>query len=461
MNTLFEQSIEYARLGMLEEARALADQSSDPNAPVLRARLAYKSGDYARTIAIGRKLMNLAVPEDFNREYLALSLLHLGRAEEAAALMLEVGASNLTPRLSYQTACFLTAAGKCEDAMPHLLRSLPSESDTKAKTWLDGDLARLWTWLSIGEFSLNTAHILIEKDFDLLREWEPTPGTEWELDPRNYADLPPELQAVVRLDAMSESYVLDYAKAPAYSRLADLFERWSRCAVSLHQSMFDEARLIARAQVLDAQPGYAQAAWELGDLCAARNHILWALEVDPARIEDFAGLTDLKPLIDEYRRMIEADRDIFAKSERAHELRYHEPEAALEILDALPAEWYAHPMLQIIRASSEVSLGMFQQGMERLRQVCARNPDDAAPFLRAMMIAQEHDWRELAAEFYRAAPAAAHRYAVYVKLAAYLNGTPPPDLPPTRGNRGQPDLGGHIVSVEKSSPQPLPNKTPA
>ena len=161
---------------------------------------------------------------------------------------------------------------------------------------MDGDLKKLWGRFSYGTFKTPTAHLLIEREFEILREWEPSRGIVWELSPANFYYLPLELRRVVRWDGEAEAHVLDYAKAPAGSVLAEQFEQWAGAQVVQNQRDFDSAHRIAWKRVLDLQREYALAAAQRGDLSAARLHIMWALEDDPVRIEDFLGLADLRPL---------------------------------------------------------------------------------------------------------------------------------------------------------------------
>ena len=451
METLLDQSCAYAKLGMIEEARATALEALSAGCDEEIARtwlviLAYKSGDFTNTAALGSDLLARGIKRAHLHDYTALALHHLGRTPEAAALLLGLEERSHSFLKSYLIACFFSAMGDCDKAVRHLLSGLPDYHDECERTWLDGDLKALWMKLASGDFTLKTAHMLIEREFDVLREWRPGTGTKWNLDPANYSALPDELRAVVRFDPKDEAYVIDYSKAQPGSERAVEFERWARCEVRSNQDRFERARRIAWERVLDAQRQYALAAWRRGDLCAARHHVMWALENQPERIADYFDLTELGPLIDEMSRMIDSDWNFFAKLRRAREL-WGDPEAALEILDALPAEWRAHPLLEQVRGICFEKKGRVVEGLACILRACDSAPQDAGPFLIAMAVAMRRGLTDVATAIQRCAPAAARRYNGWLKTAARLKGEEPEDYL-TREFRGQPDLGGQIIEQD-------------
>jgi hypothetical protein len=456
MKTPLEQSRAYAELGMLEEALALAEEcpASGGDYDVHGAwhlRLAYRSRDFPRVVTLGMKLLARGRQSPDVRAYTALGMHHRGWSRQAAELLLTFEEEGFDKLESYLTACFLSATGEWNRAVRHLLNSLPGYRTQRSKTWLDGDLKKLWHALACGEFPLCIAHLLVESEFDILRAWQPGRDTEWELDPQNYDDLPPELKEAVRFDTGLEAYVPDYSKAPAGSQLAAQFERWAREEVSASQRCFDRARSTAWEQVLDAQPRYAALAWERGDLCAARNHVMWSAENDPARIMDFLGVPGIRPLVEEMWMMVESDWDFFAKLKTAFDTRETQPHEALETLDDPPYKWQTHPLVEHIRSFCLASAERPQESLACSLRVCAQWPDDAAPFLRAMGCARDNGWKESAAIIQAAAPAAAQQYRIWWRTSAFVNGTAQPELPPIRQFRGQPDLGGTLITEEDES----------
>jgi len=453
MNDLFDQSRAYASLGMIDEARITALEALDMGACEEAARtwlvlLAYKRGDFPLVVTLGRNLLARGIKRSLLREYTALALHHLGQTREALSLLLGFEEYARTSLQSYLIACFLAATGESDEAVRHLLITLPEYRSEPGKTWIDGDLKALWAKFARGAFTLETAHRLTECEFDNLREWQAGTGTRWELDPTNYDGLPAGLRAVMRFDPIAEAYVIDYSKAPPGSALAVGFEHWMGCEAWENQARFDRARRIAWERVLDAQPRYALAAWRRGDLCAARHHVMWALENQPERIADFFDIPELGPLIDEMSRMLDSDWNFFAKLRRAYRLYTNDPEAALEILDELPAQWRAHPLLEEIRGHCLEASGNPLEGLACILRACDHSPQDAAHFLNAAQMALRHDWMELASAVMTRAPAAARWYQKWLETTEKLNGTRPSYYFPVRDFRGQPDLGGLIV--EKS-----------
>ena len=450
MNDLFEQSRAYASLGMINEARKTALEALDMGYCEEAARtwlvlLAYKRGDFPLVVTLGRNLLSRGIKRSLLREYTALALHHLGQSREALSLLLGFEEHGRTSLQSYLIACFLAATGDSDEAVRHLLISLPEYRDDRGKTWIDGDLKPLWEKFARGSFTMATAHLLTECEFDTLREWQPGTGTTWELDPTNYDRLPAELRAVMRFDPIAEAYMIDYAKAPPGSALAVRFEDWMSCVVWENQARFDRARRIAWERVLDAQPRYALAAWRRGDFCATRYHAMWALENQPERIADFFDLTELAPMIGEMSQMLDSDRNFFSKLRRARGQWDLDPVAALEILDALPTQWRTHPLLEEIRGLCLEMEGRPAAGLACILRGCDRAPQDAGPFLTALTVALRHGWKEIAAEVLARAPEAARRYQVWLETKEKLDGAQPSHYFPVRDFRGQSDLGGMVV----------------
>jgi len=383
MNTPLEQSRAYAELGMIDEALEAAEEALRTGCDEEIARtwlviLAYKSGDFRQAAALGTELLARGFKRRALHTYTTLAMHHLGQSREAASLLLGLDEHSRGSFRSYQIASFLSATGDSEEALRHLLASLPDFRDEREKTWLDGDLKALWTKLASGHFTLETAHLLIEQEFDVLREWQPGTGTHWKLDPSNYSVLPDDLRAVVRLDPKDEAYVIDYSKAPPGSERAAQFERWARWEVRSNQENFDRARRVAWEHVLDAQPGYALAAWRRGDLCATRNHVMWSLENQPERIADYFDLPELAPMIDEMSRMLDSDWDFFSKLSRTYRLYKKETDAAFDILDSFPKCWRSHPFLEQVRGHCLEASGNPVEGLACLLRACDHSPQDVA-----------------------------------------------------------------------------------
>jgi tetratricopeptide (TPR) repeat protein len=450
MNSLLEQSRAYVALGMIEEARELVLEAlrTDYNEEVFRpllVDLAYKEANFPLAASLGKELLARGFECPHLYEHTALALRHLGQSSEAASLLIRLGEDRRNSWKTYQLACFLSATGDSDEAVRHLLISLPAFRSDREKTWTDGDIKMLWAKLAEGDFELETAHRLNESEFDTLREWRPDAGTKWTLDPANYSALPDELRAVMRFDPDGEAYVLDYHKAPAFSKLAKQFENWTRSEVFSNQQNFDCARRIAWEHVLNAQPQYALAAWQRRDLCAVRHHFMWSLANDPYRIRDFGALKELAPLIEECSRMIDSDRNFFSKQSHAHLLHKSDPETALEILDSLPDCWRTHPLLTQIRGHCLENLGLPKEGLACLLSACDHSPQDAAYFLNAAGMALRQGWKDIATTLMGRAPASAQRYKMWLRLKESLDSGQPCCNFPIREFRGQPDLGGHLL----------------
>ena len=454
MNDLFEQSRAYASLGMINEARKTALEALDMGYCEEAARtwlvlLAYKRGDFPLVVTLGRNLLARGIKRSLLREYTALALHHLGQSREALSLLLGFEEHGRTSLQSYLIACFLAATGDSDEAVRHLLISLPEYRGDRGKTWIDGDLKPLWEKFARGSFTMATAHLLTECEFDTLREWQPGTGTTWELDPTNYDRLPAELRAVMRFDPIAEAYMIDYAKAPPGSALAVRFEDWMSCVVWENQARFDRARSIAWERVLDAQPRYALAAWRRGDLCATRHHVMWALENQSDRIADYFDLTELAPMIGEMSQMLDSDWDFFSKLRRAREQSVLDPVDALEILDSLPAQWRTHPLLEEIRGLCLEMECRPAEGLACILRACDSTPQDAGPFLSALAVATRRGWKDIIAAVHRSAPASARHYSQWLETAARLKDAEPEKFP-EREFRGQSDLGGMIVEENEA-----------
>ncbi len=460
---LIYESRAYARLGMLDEARAAAEEAlrAGCDAEIAQAwlvNLAYRSADFETVKKLGGELVARGSKREHVREYTALALHHLGDPWAAANLLLRIDEVNRGHDQEYLIACFLTAAGRYDEAARHLLVSFQHPRLDGAKTWLDGDLKSLWAELARGHFSLTTAHVLMEQEFDLLCSFQAEIGTGWELDPTNYDDLPEVLRAAMRFDSLKEAYVLDYAKAPPGSELAARFQKWVTDEVRTNQEHFDKAQDIAWERVLGGQPQYVIAACRRGDYCAARCHFFWTLGNDRERLMEFFGISEIKPLFDEAWTMLESDQDFFTKLCRANKLASTDPEDALAILDSLPGEWRTHPLLDEIRGHCLETNGEPAAGLECLLRACAQMPDDADPFLRTMVVAKRHGWKEIARAIQEAAPVATRSYKIWAETSIWLNASVELYFPTTEF-RGQPDLGGQIIKAENG--EALRSRIPA
>jgi len=157
MSSPLEKSLAYASLGMFEEARALADECAGEiqnwdATEAWRVFLAYKSGDFPRVVKLGRRLLAHGKQATSVVEYTALALHHLGQSREAASMILALEEITFSSLQSYLAACFLAALGDSDEAIRHLLESLPGFRKEHGKTWLDRDLKCLWRVLAGGRF---------------------------------------------------------------------------------------------------------------------------------------------------------------------------------------------------------------------------------------------------------------------------------------------------------------------
>lgn len=358
------------------------------------------------------------------------------------------------PHDHYQAACFLAQAGRADEAVEHLFRTLPYCRHDRRKTWLDGDLKRLWRILAEGRFSCATAHRLVELEFDILREWQPVAHEEWPIDPPNFNDLPEGLRPLFHPVPLGGEHRLRPAAMLAAPELVERLDQWACDEIAANQAAFDIGRGIAVRRVLDAQPHYAQAAWERGDLCALRMHVQWTAQMDPGRIQQFERIAGIEPLLDEVRRMLASDADFFAKLERAAIVSGQNMDAALEIIGSLPAEWQDHPLILLRRAYALTSTGRHGDALPLLLRVCSQWPDDPAGFLQAAWAAIKDDMKPGRSEVIQAvrahAPRAARDYRMWTGMEGWLSMSgdysPMSDFEvKSRLFRGQPDLGGHLT----------------
>lgn len=460
MNTLIEQSQAYWNLGMIAEARALARDAlaaereacgGDTAGPAAEwcIRVAYDCGEFAS--AVNRGLGEPRFPESSRALHdIALSLHYLGRHNEAVEMLASRVLSYSDPVERYQLACFLVQAGRVHEAVGHLFLCLPHCRDGRRTTWFDGDIKRLWPMLAEGRFSLATAHRLVEWEFEFLRAWQPVRHEEWQVDPTNFHDLPPELRPLFHPVPLRGGHRMIPAASLAAPALVERFEQWARDEVAASQRAFDAGRRIALGLVLDAQPRYAQAAWKRGDLCALRYHLQWTVRNDPARIQDFAHVAGIEPLLDEVRRMLASDAEFFVKLERAASVSGQDVNAALEIIGSLPREWGSHPLILLNRACALMAGGRRSDALPLLLRACDLWPDDAAPFLNAAWTAIKAGRRDILAGIRARTPRAAHNYRSWTGVEGWLNHTDDgcrmSDFEAkSRPFRGQPDLGGHLA----------------
>jgi tetratricopeptide (TPR) repeat protein len=464
MNSLIEQSQAYWHLGMTAEARALAKQAlalerdasdGDTTGPAAEwcALLAFNCGEFDGVATRGQREPRF--PETSPAiSFVALSLHYLGRHAEAVEALAPRLLRYDRPHDHYQMACFLAQAGRADEAVAQLLQSLPHCRDDRLKTWIDGDLKRLWPMLAEGKFSLETAHRLLELEFDILREWQPARREEWPIDPPNFNDLPARLRPLFDPVPQAGAHRLIPGASLAAPALVERLDKWACDEIAASQRAFDVGRGIALRLVLDAQPYYAQAAWHRRDLCALRQHVHWAVRHDPARIHEFEGIPGIEPLVDEVRQMLASDPEFFAKLERVCHVLAHDTDAALEILESLPREWSSHPLVLMHHAYVLMAESRHTEALAVLLRVCDQWPDDVAPFFNASRIAFAAGRKELIIVIYDRAPRAVQFYRGWTEVGVWLKSTG--DAWPFGALevkkclfRGQPDLAGHLAIESK------------
>lgn len=469
MSTLIEQSMAYWELGMADEARELADEAlakeraeNTEETPGPAAEwatvLAFNCGEFQKVADSGLQF----VPSSRGTSTTALSLHYLGRHAEAVETLTKRVERYSRPHDHYQIACFLAQAGKADEAVAHLYQSLPQNRHDRGKTWLDGDLKRLWLMLAKGAYSLETAHLLVESEFDFLREWQPAPHQQFPIDPPNFRDMRPDLRPLFSPVPMDGEHPLLPVAALTAPVLVERFEQWACDEIAANQRAFDMGREIALRRVLDAQPAYAAAAWERHDLCALRYHVYWSVRNDPARLRAFEHIAGIEPLLDEVRQMLASDPEFFAKLERAAIVAPDDVDEALEILESLPSEWSGHPLILFRRGSTLAASRKFREALPPLLRACSMWPDDPAPFVSAAWAAIKEETKQGTSEVLKAVRAAAPRtardYRMWTGMEGWLSyaGEHSPMEAfeaKTRPFRGQPDLGGHLSPEIKQQPK--------
>lgn len=470
MKSLIEQSEAYWTLGMINEARALAKEAlaeerdaagADTTGPaaVWCIRLAYRNGEFESAAARGLREPRFPAWSDAIQT-IALCLHYLGRHDEAAEFLAPRARAGSHPGDRFQLACFLSKAGKAEEAVEELFHSLARYRNERGETWMDGDLKTLWATLAKGNFSLATAHRLVEWEFDFLREWQPGCAKAWSLDPTHFNDLPTGLRTIFEPVPRWGEHRIVPGEAKAAPALVERFEQWMPDEIAASQRAFDTAREIALRRVLDAQPAYAEAAWKRNDVCALRNHVHWTARHDPARLGTFAQIAGIGPLLDEVGRMIASDAEFFAKLDRAAIIATDDTEEAFEIIESLPAKWSNHPLILLHRGYALVAGCRYAEALPLLLRVCSQWPDDASGFLHAAWAAIKAEMQPGCSEVIKAvranAPPAARRYRGWTGMEGWLSWagdySPMSDFETkSRPFRGQPDLGGHL-SVEIKPP---------
>ena len=469
MNTLIEQSMAYWELGMADEAREFADEAlakeraenaEDTPGPAAEwaIELAFNCGEFQKVADSGLQFP----PSSRGTTSTALSLHYLGQHDEAVEAMAKRVQRYCSPHDHYQIACFLAQASKADEAVAHLYQALPHCRNDRVKTWLDGDLKRLWPMLAKGAYSLETAHLLVESEFDFLREWQPAPHQQFPIDPPNFRDMRQDLRPLFSPVPMAGEHPLLPVAALTAPVLVERFEQWACDEIAANQRAFDMGREIALRRVLDAQPAYAAAAWNRRDLCALRYHVYWSVRNDPARLRAFEHIAGIEPLLDEVRQMLASDPEFFAKLERAAIVAPKDAEAALEILESLPREWSGHPLILLRRGCALATGRKFREALPPLLRACSMWPDDPAPFVSAAWAAIKEETKQGTSEVLKAvrasAPPAAHDYRSWTGLEGWLSYagdyTPMESFEAkTRPFRGQPDLGGHLSPEIKLQPK--------
>ena len=464
MNSLIEQSQAYWHLGMTAEARALAKQAlalerdasdGDTTGPAAEwcALLAFNCGEFDSVATRGQREPRF--PETSPAiSFVALSLHYLGRHAEAVEALAPRLRRYDRPHDHYQMACFLAQAGRADEAVAQLLQSLPHCRDDRLKTWIDGDLKRLWPMLAEGKFSLETAHRLLEMEFDTLREWQPTRREEWPIDPPNFNDLPARLRPLFDPVPQAGAHRLIPGASLAAPALVERLDKWACDEIAASQRAFDVGHGIALRLVLDAQPYYAQAAWHRRDLCALRQHVHWAVRHDPARIHEFEGIPGIEPLLDEVRQMLASDPEFFAKLERVCHVLAHDTDAALEILESLPREWSSHPLVLMHHTYVLMAESRHTEALAVLLRVCDQWPDDVAPFFNAARMAIRLGEVEIILKIHARAPEAAQSYRGWADVGVYVRSFGEDcrieDFDVKKCLfRGQPDLAGHLAIESK------------
>ena len=465
MKNLIEQSEAWWKLGMTDEARAVArDALAEERAAAGGADttgsaaewcmcLAFRLGEFESVVRRG-----LCEPRFGNtspaRWNIATSLHYLGRHAEAVDAL--AGRVRLLgcAHDRYAMACSLSRLGRADEAVEHLFQSLPRFRNDRANTWLDGDMRELWAVLARGNFSLATAHRLIEAEFDHLREWQPSARENWDFDALNFRGLPAEMKPIFNAVPHRGVHRLISARVLAAPELAERFGQWARETIAVNRRAFDIARRIALSRVLDAQPHYARAAWERRDLCALRYHVCWTVQNDPARIRDFAGIAGIAPLLDEMQRMLACDAQFFAKLAQSAIVAPRSKGEVMDILDSLPQEWSGHPLILMRQAWALSIHGPHAEALGIYLRICSLWPDDLSPYLNAAWQAILAGRGELVAGIRAHTPVAAHRYFSWKKTGAWQahkDDAFPPELPTMRERpfRGQPDLGGLIITNDE------------
>lgn len=152
--------------------------------------------------------------------------------------------------------------------------------------------------------------------------------------------------------------------------------------------------------------------------------------------------------------MIKDDPGFFLKLRFVRHQSATAPKDALEVLDSLPAHWAFHPWVLHHRGNCLTASDRVDEGLSCHLRACDSSPHDAIFFVHAIELAALHDEKEIVAALRTRAPDSARNYVRWELALTALDRDRPPYRDPIREFRGQPDLGGLLISEENGAESP-------
>lgn len=450
-----ETAIGLKKLGMFNDAEAEllrippdADNYTSALHELLIVRLGLE--DYDQAIETGRQLLERdqeSRPAVCNT---ALALHFAGRFNEARSLMKrlpELGDGG--PGEAYEMACLESKLGNFDDALGWLESALQRSESYPAKALIDSDLQPLWHSFDGRHLCLAQAHILLGPVFDNIRQWIGSRENDPELDGNDLNQLPEAWQRFFRFRSAAGTYSIHHLTAARYPEARDSCLTWNRTRIESSLQCIERAREHAANVVLHSQPAYAALHLAAGNFLGARYHVLWALGKDPALLGNFRENQHLRPLtylFDELAALQHADCE---SSRLLIEASLPNPRLNIaDLLDDIPLS-LRDTSLYLLRAGQTLQNTDDHAGALAIwLKLCARWPQDSVGFVNGATCLMHLGLWDRAQTLLSHAPEAYRHFHLCEAQRRQLQAQnlEAGFTPRTRPFRGDPDLGGLLLS---------------